>query len=109
MPSHKSDSVPDSKEEEELARHPELNDMPATRIWFTSGKIPQDSDFVGNPMACEFASLWEAVEDAGDIIIKENRPVGLDPWIKCGPALLGENMILSRYQNSIGRPRAHRS
>jgi hypothetical protein len=89
-------------------RHTELRDLPATRIWFTSGNIPQDSDFVG-PMVCEFTSLWDAVEDVGDAILKENRPAGLDPWIKCGPALLNENIILSRYQNSIDRPHADRS
>jgi hypothetical protein len=83
-----------------------MNDMPATRLWFPRGKIPQDSDFVGSPMACEFWSLWDAVEDAGDAI-QGNRPNGLDPWIKYGALLLKEKDILSRYQNSIGRPRPH--
>jgi hypothetical protein len=69
---------------------------------------PQDSDFVGNPMACKFPSLWEAVEDAGDAILKENRPPVLDPWIKCGATLLDENIILSRYQNSTDRPHTWR-
>jgi hypothetical protein len=86
-----------------------MTDMSATRLWFPSGKSPQDSDFAGNSMACEFWSLWDAVEDVGDAISKGNRRNGHDPWIKCGAFLLEENHILSRYRNSIGRPNAHRT
>jgi hypothetical protein len=80
-----------------------VNDTPATRLWFPSGKSPPDSAFVDNPKACEFWSLWQAIEDAGDAIRSGNRPNGDDAWIKCGPMLLDENHILIRYQNWIGR------
>jgi hypothetical protein len=85
-----------------------INDTPATRLWFPSGESPKDSDFAGNSMACEFGCLWDAVEDVGNVIIKGNRPNGLDPWIKWGAVLLDENKILIRYRNSIGRPDAPR-
>jgi hypothetical protein len=85
-----------------------MNDTPGTRLWFPSGKSPEDSDFVDNPMACEFWSLWQAIEDAGDAIVSGNRPNGHDPWIKSGAILLDENHILFRYRNRIGRPRDFR-
>jgi hypothetical protein len=81
--------------------------MSATRLWFARGKNPQDSDFAP-PMGCEFWSLWDAVEDAGDAILKGSRPNGLEPWIKYGSLLLDERAILIRYEASIGRPRDHK-
>ena len=82
--------------------------QPATRLWIPSGKRPSASDFLGNPRACEFSSLWDAIEDVGDGICNGGRPNGHDPWITCGGILLDEMQILLRYENSIGRPDARR-
>jgi hypothetical protein len=82
--------------------------QPATRLWTPSGKRPSASDFIGNPRACGFSSLWDAIEDVGDDICNGERPNGHDPWIKCGGILLDEMQILLRYENSIGHPDARR-
>jgi hypothetical protein len=35
-----------------LRKH--MNDTPATRLWFPSGKCPEDSEFVNNPWLVSF-------------------------------------------------------
>lgn len=84
-----------------------VNNQPATRLWFPAGQEPYSSDFASNEMAYEFSTLWQAIENVGEAIEGENRPNSCKVWIKCGSAIMEENTILMRHRGKIGYPRDH--
>lgn len=80
-----------------------MDNSPATRLWFPSGKIPNPKDFEGNTNACDFSCLWDAVENAGEAIRQNNGLADHNAWVRQGAIILDEHNILTRYDHSLGR------